>query len=758
MKRLTVLLVLLVGVAFDAWAGDLTDQVMDAFRKEKQDIQSQFEGEKTGKEVTSVDIEKKSSGKTYKPGLKIDRTVAAQGMPEAVLPDPVGEYLFNGSADDSSSYANHGNVSGAQLTEDRSNQPDSAYIFYARDHRLNIPRTGANTFAEGSFTVSFWVKTKDDNANVRGLVTNQVSSSVNSWGFFLFSNGSMGFTVKNQDGQSETIRTPINDWKWHHVTGVRNHQDNTMSLYVDGALIETRSGVTGSVDSGYGICVGDCRNRIFVGRLDDIILWNQALDNRQLAKLHEKGPLTPAFGTQTMTAMLPGIPDPIARYMCDGNAVDSSGNGNDAIVTGAELVEDRAGNPDSAYLFYDRPHRIKIPLTDKNTFTNGSFTASFWVKPNKKPGAMVRLLTNEVSGDPFWGFDYSSNGSLVFLLANQEGDHANITTPINAGAWHHVIGTRNAANNTMSLVVDGVLVQTRSGVTGNVNSLGHIFAGEHRNRLFNGRMDEILLWDRALPESKMIEYYEQTRQLAQTVSWSPDEDNIQEPVGLYHFDGNSVDASAQGNDAQVNAAQLTQDRFGNANKAYSFSDRDNRIRVPLIPANTFSKGSFTVSVWVKVNESTGGHLGVVTNDGSTSQKWGVFYSSGCGLLFSAHDKEEHYASMCHPVDIGTWYHVIGVRDATAKKIRLYVNNKLIDTKGFGSGDVNSEGAIFIGDGKNHIFKCSIDEVTLWRRALSHQEIIQANAVDLHPSTAIPLDKKPVIQKKPMNLNHKLPKR
>lgn len=757
MKRVTLLLVMLVGFVPYSWSGDLGDQEMDAFLKEKQETQSQFEREKSGKKEKNSDMEVKSSENMFKPVLMMDKNIPPV-LPEAVLPDPVGEYLFNGNANDTSSYGNHGQINGAQLTEDRFNQAESAYIFYERDHRLKIPRSDANTFSDGSFTVSFWVKTKDGNNNMKGLVTNE-GSLVNRWGFFLNSDGQLIFSIKNQEGQNAFINTPINDWTWHQVTGVRNAEENTMSLYVDGNLIQTRAGVAGSVDSGESIWVGDGKNLMFVGRLDDITLWNRALDNRQLAKLHERGPLKPVLGTQSMTAMLPGIPDPVARYMFDGNAEDTSGNGNHAVVTGAELVEDRAGNPDSAYLFYARLHQIKIPKSDKNTFANGSFTASFWVKPNEKPISMVHLLTNEASSNPKWGFMYSQDGALVFLLTNQEKDHAMISTPMTVGTWHHVMGCRNAQNNTMRLFLDGTLVETRPAVTGNVDSLGPIHAGDHKNLLFKGRMDEILLWDRALPEAKMSEFYQQTSQLAQTVSYSPDDDNSEEPVGLYHFDGDAVDASPQHNDAQVNEAQLTQDRFGNANKAYSFYGRDNRIKVPLIPANTFSKGSFTVSLWVKVNETMSGNMvGLVTNDASPNQKWGVFYASNSGLVFLIRDKEGHLATLIHPVDVGTWHHVVGVRDASAKNIRLYVDKHLIGTKPFSGSDVDSGGAIWIGDGKNLIFRGCIDEVILWRRALSHQEITAVNIIDPHPTTAVPLDNTVIIKEKPLNLNHKLPKR
>lgn len=453
------------------------------------------------------------------------------------------------------------------------------------------------------------------------------------------------------------------------------------------------------------------------------------------------------------------LPDPVAQYLFDGNAEDSSGNDNAAIVTGAELVGDRAGNPDSAYLFYARLHQIKIPLTEKNTFASGSFTVSFWVKANKTPNTMLHLLTNVGTPAPFWGFRYTGQGSLIFMLSNQEGTRANITTPLSTGEWHHVTGTRNAEENTMSLYVDSALVETRPAVVGTVDSQAPIYAGDHKNLLFNGRMDDIVFWDVALGEDEMQAYHEQTAHPAQTVSYSPDSDNIQEPVGLYYFDGDAVDSSGQQNDAQVNAALPTQDRFGEADKAYAFYGRDNRIKIPLISANTFSKGSFSASCWVKINEDPKSMVGLVTNETGANQKWGLFCRANGYVVFLVRDKEEHHTSISHQIGIGTWHHVLGVRNASEKTIRLYVDKHLIDTVPFSGEDLNSEGAIWVGDGKNLIFRGVVDEVTLWRRALTYQEIVSPGMDDLQMDVSVPATvDKALLQDNTLNKGHLLPKK
>ena len=45
-------------------------------------------------------------------------------------------------------------------------------------------------------------------------------------------------------------------------------------------------------------------------------------------------------------------------------------------------------------------------------------------------------------------------------------------------------------------------------------------------------------------------------------------------VAYYPFNGNANDESGNGNNGTVNGATLTEDRFGNANGAYSFDGND----------------------------------------------------------------------------------------------------------------------------------------------------------------------------------------
>jgi hypothetical protein len=67
-------------------------------------------------------------------------------------------------------------------------------------------------------------------------------------------------------------------------------------------------------------------------------------------------------------------------------------------------------------------------------------------------------------------------------------------------------------------------------------------------------------------------------------------------VGWWPFNGNANDESGNGNNGTVNGATLTSDRFGNANKAYSFDGINDFISYTQTPISSID--SVTLSFWL----------------------------------------------------------------------------------------------------------------------------------------------------------------
>ena len=105
------------------------------------------------------------------------------------------------------------------------------------------------------------------------------------------------------------------------------------------------------------------------------------------------------FGLTTITmAQIPTyVPSTglVGWWPFTGNAIDSSGNGNDGTVNGATLTTDRNGGANQAYSFEPNSNsNINIPFSSSlNTIQNG-ITISAWIyMDGGTPAGTVRQLT-----------------------------------------------------------------------------------------------------------------------------------------------------------------------------------------------------------------------------------------------------------------------------------------------------------------------------------------------------------------------------
>ena len=193
----------------------------------------------------------------------------------------------------------------------------------------------------------------------------------------------------------------------------------------------------------------------------------------------------------------------IGYYPFNNNANDESGNNNNGIVNGATLVDDRFGNPNSAYLFDGTDDYIE--LTDLNATTddtNDEFTISAWIKTTNTTN--FRGIVN-----------FSQNcGSYVcvdggFSIQSNGGNAGNCppNTQINDGNWHHVVVTYIEGQGYIGFK-DGVQVfnVTNSNTEGDQTRNAYI-GTRNNNDFFDGSIDDIYIYDRSLSASEVQALY-----------------------------------------------------------------------------------------------------------------------------------------------------------------------------------------------------------------------------------------------------------
>jgi len=195
------------------------------------------------------------------------------------------------------------------------------------------------------------------------------------------------------------------------------------------------------------------------------------------------------------------------------------------------------------------------------------------------------------------------------------------------------------------------------------------------------------------------------------------------------------DLSGQGNDGIINGGATTV--AGKYGEALEFDGVDDFVEIPLTDSITFTTGSsFTAQVWIKTDDSPTQNDGLLGNyRPSTDALWMLSVRGDDAALrgkmgFNVRDKgRANSAGVTSPdfLNDNQWHHLAGVRDQEAKKLRFYVDGALIDEVDDATKDINSGQSVWVGEHLNRFYKGAIDDVKIWDRALSADELDKSRA-------------------------------
>lgn len=223
---------------------------------------------------------------------------------------------------------------------------------------------------------------------------------------------------------------------------------------------------------------------------------------------------------------IPSIPSAglVAYYPFNGNANDESGNGNHGTVVGAVLTNDRFNNPNKAY-FFDNPLR---GFTQGNTnLINCGHGSSLQLTNAVSISLWFNASTTDVSGSYLIskastqpaGYEYSiewdywSGGSgLKSDAGGVNPDEIGTNFFPNANTWYHAVITWEYPGN-YKIYINGSLLKTQTtshliAPTSQDVVVGCIRpSGEPSIRYFDGKIDDIRIFNRALTDAEINQLY-----------------------------------------------------------------------------------------------------------------------------------------------------------------------------------------------------------------------------------------------------------
>ncbi len=207
----------------------------------------------------------------------------------------VAYYPFNGNANDQSGYAHHGVVKGAVLTTDRFGKAESAYRFDGENDLIFVKSSELLNIA-GSLTVSCWICPHACNDYDAWLSKANLNDRRSQWraGFGEDSNLEWGLT-------EFTLVDTSNIWMdywlmgnelefdtWVHVTIVADQKTGRVRLYKNGQKMGEMGNIKPFIVSNDPLYIGYQReeNAFFNGMIDDVRIYNDALDDGEVLALY----------------------------------------------------------------------------------------------------------------------------------------------------------------------------------------------------------------------------------------------------------------------------------------------------------------------------------------------------------------------------------------------------------------------------------------------------------------------------------------
>ena len=201
----------------------------------------------------------------------------------------------------------------------------------------------------------------------------------------------------------------------------------------------------------------------------------------------------------------------VGYWPFNGNANDESGNGNNGTVNGATLITDRFGNVNKAYNFNGLNQFIDIGNAGLGISQMPSnFSISIWVKSISGYGAI--LSRRHIENQNWQTLSMNGPYNAIFWLTDAPGYGQSpiqwSAIPLNT--WIHIYVYKSG--NNYGLYINSALISTWQDSYSFSNAFSNMHIGHQGawNSFFNGSLDDLAIYNRALTQTEITQLYTST--------------------------------------------------------------------------------------------------------------------------------------------------------------------------------------------------------------------------------------------------------
>ena len=402
----------------------------------------------------------------------------------------------------------------------------------------------------GELTVTAWFKTS---TGIRAIVGKVSNSLLHQYDIFLYNN--IRFLVGNGSSykSAEVVGVNPTDNNWHHIVGTWKQSTGEMKVYFDGvSRTISYDGVfdpTTALGAGGNLYIGKRGDGYkFDGLIDDVRIYNRALTAGEVMELFVdpygdfKPPTDYRYAGSAKSAkktllirsnygrekpplgVLPGPQHPLQKGIVGqwlmnegggGTIYDLSGKKNHGTLT-------NMANPPSATSGWT-PSKLGKGLSfdGGDDYVSASafsavytkMTISGWFKTNTIATRQIGLASPDQYSAYIWYIESTHvNHGISTSLYSDTGASQSVYSLVDptVGNWEYITVTFDASSNII-IYRNGVAIKTTAVTIANVKSSGlNIGAGRNVFSPFNGLIDDVRIYNRALTAEEVMALYLQS--------------------------------------------------------------------------------------------------------------------------------------------------------------------------------------------------------------------------------------------------------
>jgi hypothetical protein len=685
----------------------------------------------------------------------------------------LGLWHFDGNWQDSSGNNLHGTAyGGAEIVPD--GKSNSAASF---DGSGAYSDFGSSAVLRPAHAVSIeaWIRINPDSSGSMYIAGNADQTTMTGYGIVIQNSGLLEFRIGNGTWRSVTSSTALTLGLWHHIAGT--FDGGKLRLYINGVLDNETAAeavITYSAPFRAGYAAGTSGEGYYAGLIDELAVYNRPLSDDEIASRYRDGKIdiTPpepptvnpvASPTASTVITLSGTKEADSAIWVNNTRIvalnsSASWQGSYSLSYGINTLNikavdaaDNQSNPVTVTVILDnQPPVIETSIPANNSDTakiieNVSITLLDDFSPVDLSASMAGAIVKNAAGEVVQGvWSMSPSGILFTSSAPFPQDTYTVTiSPAdvlgNTGTAQIVFRNYDATPPVTTISLSGtlgadgwystpVLVTLSaddgpegSGADKTEYSLDGTNWSDYGSPVLIDADGICTLSYRSTDAAGNIETAQSTQIRINTTGL----------MGWWRMDNDWMDSSVYGrNGTAHNGADFSSNtRIGSHSGSF-----DGVNDYMIAPVNGSALQSLSVEMWVmrKADDSKG--IFQWANTLSAANPFIYFHDlNGTLRIYLNGDY-----GLSTNIEMNNWHHLALTNDGSVWK--LYKDGALIDSYTGGKTYQQNAASIYLGNGYHGYWNGLIDEVTIYNRTLSEEEILENYLmVSIEPPTVNPVD-------------------